>query len=130
MAEQTKKLPFVLSRLNEAKWVPGLRPDFEYRDLGIDAATNGQFLVQTIRAVDNGTEHDVSKHHHDTGFHFLYMLEGEATFNFEGHGEVTFKKGDCWFQPDGIKHSMPRCNDEAVFLEIATPADFNTTQDE
>lgn len=128
--DQTSKKPFVVSRVEGADWVPGLRADFEYRDLGIKEATNGDWVVQTIRTVDNGTDHDVSKHHHDSGFHFIYMLEGEATFIFEGQGEVTFKKGDSWFQPDGIQHSMPKCSHEAVFLEIATPGDFNTAQDE
>ena len=65
MTDQTTKRPFVVSRLDAADWVPGLRADFEYRDLGIKAATNGEWVAQTIRVVDNGTDHDVSKHHHD-----------------------------------------------------------------
>ena len=32
---------FSVSRASGAVWVDGLRPYFEYRDLGINAATNG-----------------------------------------------------------------------------------------
>ena len=37
---------FAHSRTSEAEWTSGLRKMFDYRDLGVKTATNGDFVVQ------------------------------------------------------------------------------------
>ena len=65
-----------MSRADEAEWVDGLRPYFEYRDLGIKGATNGQFKAHLLRvkASEGGTSDGAIKmgeptSPHTTGLH-------------------------------------------------------------
>ena len=38
----------------EAKWTPGLREIFEYRDLGIKDGTQGDFVAHIVKANGKG----------------------------------------------------------------------------
>lgn len=122
---------FIVSRAENAKWETGLRSNFTYRPLGLEDATDGAYGAQVVRVLDNSPENAVgSRHHHSTGFHFFFVVAGEGTFWFEGEGEYTFKKGDVWMQPDGIVHAMRGCSEEFEVLEINTPGEFETYEDE
>lgn len=121
-----KKQPVVhVARANDP-WESGLRSDFEYRLLGGRRTTADEFVVQHIRVTPGDHDFDTTPHRHDTGFHFIYMLEGEVTFWFEDKGDVTFKKGDSWLQNYGVKHALQACSSDAEFLEVATPGNFDT----
>jgi quercetin dioxygenase-like cupin family protein len=125
MSEQ-KKTPVVhVARADEA-FETGLRSDFEYRLLGARRTTAGEFIAQHIRVTPGDHDFDTTPHKHDTGFHLIYMLEGEVTFWFDGRGDVTFKKGDSWCQNYGVAHALQSCSADAEFLEVATPGDFET----
>ena len=41
---------FVHNLASEAKWTPGLREIFDYRDLGIKEGTKGAYVAHIIRA--------------------------------------------------------------------------------
>ena len=43
---------FVASHAKDAVFVRGLRPFFDYRDLGIERATDGRVVAHIIRAVE------------------------------------------------------------------------------
>ena len=83
----------------------GLRPFFEYRDLGIKSATKGAYGAHVIRAVP-GMESPGTWHSHDLDFQMVYVTQGWVVFEYE------------------VRHS-----DDMELIEIISPADF-PTQDE
>ena len=110
-----------------AEWAQGLRRIFDYRDLGIKDATNGDYVAQIIRANGKRQEDEVQHWHlHECTFQFVYVLEGWAKFEYEGEGVRMLRKGDCINQRPMIKHREIEYSDDYEVLEIVAPADFKT----
>lgn len=104
----------------------GLRAFFEYRDLGIKAATQGKYTAHVIRAVP-GRHSEGQWHIHDLDFQMVYVTKGWVIFEYEGNGEHILRQGSCVLQPPGIKHRELRHSDDLELIEITSPADFVTT---
>ena len=122
-----KAWDFVHNLASEAKWTPGLREIFEYRDLGIQDGTKGDFVAHLIRHNGKKVADQVQKWHvHDCHFQFVFVMNGWATFEYEGQGQHTIRKGDCILQTPGIKHREIACSDDFEVLEIVSPGDFAT----
>lgn len=105
----------------------GLRPFFVYRDLGIATATGGRVRAQAVRAArpsDGGT----GLHFHGLDLHIVYVTQGWLKFNYDGQGETLVSAGDCVYQPPGIKHELFDWSPDMEFIEITSPADFQTTE--
>ncbi|MEM1162023.1 MAG: cupin domain-containing protein [Pseudomonadota bacterium] len=118
---------FVHNEAEGASWTPGLREIFEYRDLGIKDGTRGDYVAHVIR--HNGKEQadEVQQWHiHECDFQLVYVLNGWATFEYEGQGERTIRKGDCISQKPMIKHREIACSSDFEVLEIVSPGDFRT----
>jgi hypothetical protein len=62
---------FVATHAKDARFERGLRAFFEYRDLGIKAATKGRFAAHVIRAC-TGSEFSSQPHLHRTEFQLVY----------------------------------------------------------
>ncbi|WP_188262619.1 cupin domain-containing protein [Azospirillum tabaci] len=103
----------------------GLRPFFEYRDLGIRAATAGKANAHVIRARPGEPSHG-GWHRHALDFQMVYVLKGWVKFAYEGVGEVLLQAGSCVHQPPGIRHVEIAHSDDLEMLEITLPADFPT----
>lgn len=103
----------------------GLRPFFEYRDLGIRAATDGKVAAHVIRARP-GEESAGGWHTHGLDFQMVYVLKGWVKFAYEGQGEVLLRAGSCVHQPPGIRHVEIAHSDDLEMLEITLPAEFPT----
>jgi quercetin dioxygenase-like cupin family protein len=121
------KQTFSASLAKDAVYKPGLRSFMEYRDLGIDQATHGQFRAHVIRIKPDsgGGTHDMHTtglHRHDCDFQMFYVLKGWIRFVYEGQGERTFQAGDCVLQPPGIVHNELECSDDIEVLEVYSPA--------
>ena len=116
---------FHVSRAREEGFQAGLRDFFEYRKLGIEEATNGEFGAQIIRATQR-FEAGTGKHVHGVGFQMVFILKGKCVMWYEGQGEVELEPGDCVYQPPGIAHELRRCSDDCEALEITMPGDFAT----
>ena len=107
----------------------GLRTYAEYRDLGIKDATAGMVLAHAIRFVAPCDPKVVSKeHYHDTEFQMIYVLKGSVTSSFEGQGTHTMTAGDCWLQPQRIRHKVLDYSEDCELLEVVMPADFKTIE--
>ena len=106
----------------------GLRPFFEYRQLGIKEATEGKYGAHVIRAVP-GMESPGAWHSHDLDFQMVYVTKGWVVFEYEGHGEHTLRSGSCVLQPPGIVHREVRHSDDMELIEITSPADFTTREE-
>ncbi len=118
---------FVHDLASKAEWKEGLREVFEYRDLGIEAATKGDYVAHIIRANGKKSKDEVQQWHvHDCNFQFVLVLNGWAVFEYEGNGIHKIQKGDCILQPPRIKHREIACSDDFEVLEIVSPADFAT----
>ncbi len=116
---------FTIAKAKGARWRVGLRPHFEYRDLGIDQATGGKVLAQVIRA-RKPSEGPGDAHRHELDFQMVYILKGWMKTRFEGEGERTLEVGDCMYQRPGIAHRVLDYADDLEVLEITIPADFET----
>ena len=103
--------------LAEGGFSGGLRAFFEYRDLGIKAATDGKYVAHVIRAVP-GRHAEPQWHTHDLDFQMIYILKGWVIFEYEGQGEVTFRAGSAALQPPGIRHREIRHSDDLELIEI------------
>ncbi len=121
---------FSASLAKDAVYRPGLRSFMEYRDLGVEGATHGQFRAHVIRikkeAAGNHDLHTTGLHRHLCDFQMFYVLKGWIRFVYEGQGEHTFREGDCVVQPAGIVHNELDCSDDLEVLEVYTPAVHQT----
>ena len=118
---------FVHNLASAAQWTPGLREIFEYRDLGVKEGTKGDYVAHLIRHNGKKVKDKVQHWHvHDCSFQFVYVMNGWATFEYEGRGVRTIRKGDCILQPPLLKHREIECSDDLEILEIVSPANFAT----
>lgn len=125
--DKTAEWSFLHDEAEGATWADGLRAIFEYRDVGLTDATNGDYVAHIIRRKKDLADDDVHKWHmHDCTFQFLYVVNGWVTFEYEGVGERTLRKGDCVNQKPRIKHREVACSDDFEVLELVAPADFAT----
>ena len=115
------------STAGEARWNrEGLRPDNEYRDLGLAAATGGAIGAKHIRAIAPFPA-PTGWHWHDMTAHFVYVLQGWLTFRFAGiAGDVTVRAGEGLSQPAGVPHNVIARSDDLEVLEINVPAAYGT----
>lgn len=116
---------FVASHAKDAKFERGLRSFFEYRDLGIEEATQGRVVAHVIRAA-GGTAFSSQPHLHRTAFQLVYVLKGWIEFEYEGQGVVRLEAGSCVYQPPGIRHQELGHSDNVELFEVVMPGDFTT----
>ena len=125
--QERKGWTFVHNTAEGAEWTPGLREIFEYRDLAIKDGTNGDFVAHVIRHNGKEVPDGVQQWHiHECDFQMVYVLNGWATFEYEGQGEHTIRKGDCILQTPMIKHREIACSPDFEVLEIVSPTNFAT----
>ena len=120
---------FSASLAKDAVYKTGLRTFMEYRDLGVETATHGQFRAHVIRIKKDAESHDLHTtglHQHLCDFQMFYVLKGWIKFVYEGQGEHTFHEGDCIVQPAGIVHNELDCSDDIEVLEVYSPAVHET----
>ena len=123
----SKNHEFTHNRAAEAEWTPGLREIFDYRDLGVKAATKGDYVAHVIRANGKKDPDAVQQWHvHHCTFQFVMVLSGWAEFEYEGQGVRRIEKGDVVYQRPGIPHREIACSEDFEVLEIVSPADFKT----
>ena len=118
---------FARSPAADAGWSrEGLRPDVEYRDLGLAAATGGRVGARHIRAIAP-LPAPTGWHWHDMHAHFVYVLAGWLVFRFAGiDGDVRLSAGDGLSQPAGVPHDVIARSDDLEVIEINVPADYGT----
>jgi quercetin dioxygenase-like cupin family protein len=100
----------------------GLRDFFLYKDLGIEAATNGRVIAQLVKA-NMAPEKGTGWHRHEADFHIVLMLKGWARFMYEDQ-ETLVSAGDCVHQRPGIVHFLFDYSPDMEYLEVVGPASF------
>src|SRR5205823_4259876 len=104
----------------------GLRDFFQYKDLGVAAATGGQVIAQLVRA-GKAPEHGTGWHIHEAQFHIVLMLKGWAKFMYEDQLTLV-EAGDCVHQRPGIRHFLFDYSPDMEYLEVVGPADFGSVE--
>ena len=117
----------VVSHAKDAQFERGLRSFFEYRDLGIKAATAGRVDAHVIRAAA-GEEFSSQPHLHKTTFQLVYVLKGWIEFEYEGQGIVRLEAGSCVHQPPSLRHREVGHSHDVEMLEVVLPAVFATEE--
>ena len=83
-----KEQKFNVNFAKNAKFKKGLRDFFEYRDLGISDASNGDYHAHIIKvkASCKGDQdmHTSGFHKHLLNFQMVYILKGWVKFIYEG----------------------------------------------
>ena len=116
---------FVATHASGATFERGLRSFFEYRDLGVKAATAGRVDAHVIRAAA-GKAFSGEPHIHKATFQLVYILKGWIEFEYEGQGVVRLEAGSCVHQPPEIRHRELGHSADIEMLEIVLPGDFAT----
>jgi mannose-6-phosphate isomerase-like protein (cupin superfamily) len=118
---------FAHVKAGDTPWVgDGLRSFFEYRDLGIAAATGGRVIAQLARAKEP-PEAGTGWHRHAADFPIVIMQKGWAKFMYEDK-EHLVEAGDCVHQRPGITHFLFDYSPDMEYLEVVGPAEFGTVE--
>ena len=109
----------------EAKYVPGRRAFFKYRDLGVTEATSGRMRAQ-VTSTTQPMERATGWHYHTCDMQFVYMLKGWADLEFAGGKKLRLEAGDSVMIPGGLPHQEVRTSDDFEILEVSTPGEIGT----
>ena len=92
---------------------------WEYRDSGIDAATQGLAGVRVARPAGPADEAWVA---HDTEFSQIVVLNGETTFEADGSEPVRLAHGDSVAIPGGLAYRLSNPTGDCELLDVTMPA--------
>jgi quercetin dioxygenase-like cupin family protein len=118
-------MKFKITKAIDSSFESGLRGFFEYKNLGIEEATSGDFGANVIKAVD-GKHANGEWHYHKLTFQMVYILKGSVEFEYKGEGTFILEKGDVVYQPSEIHHREIKHSDDLELIEITSPAEFET----
>lgn len=105
--------------------VPGRRDWFKYRDLGVQAASDGVLRAQTMYT-NKGMSEPTGWHYHTCEGQFVYALKGWVDLVFEDGSEIRLSAGESLFIPGGMKHNETGTSEELEILELSIPAQMGT----
>lgn len=104
---------------------PGRRPFFRYRDLGLEAASNGRMRAYHSTAIAGMVE-PTGWHYHTCEMQFVYVLKGTIVLEFEDGTVGTFGPGDSFFVPGGTCHNEIYASEDKETLEVSVPGKIGT----
>jgi quercetin dioxygenase-like cupin family protein len=118
-------MKLAVARKSEARYVPGRREFFKYRDLGVTDGTNGRMRAQ-VTSTTAPMERETGWHYHVCEMQFVYMLKGWVDLEFAGGKKVRLEPGDSVMIPGGLPHQETRTSEDFEILEVSVPADMGT----
>ena len=110
----------------EAFGAEGLRAFFDYRDLGIKAATDSDYNVYLVRAKSE-VKKSTGWHYHTCDLQIVYCLRGWEDLALEDGRIVRITPGSCLNIPPGYGHSEIDYSDDMEVMVITKPAKIGTT---
>ena len=124
---ETTTPSLVITNFDQSGFGTG-RAGMQYRDL-IPDRFGGRFIASHIRISDGGPVPDYV-HHHDIHFQMIFCVNGWVRVVYEDQGEpMLMEAGDCFLQPPHIRHRVLECSDQMEVVEIASPAEHETSAD-
>ena len=109
----------------ETPYSPGRRPFFKYRDLGLEAASEGRMRAYHSISIAGMTE-PTGWHYHTCEMQFVYVLKGELILEFEDGTVATFGPGDSFFVPGGVRHNEIYVSADKEVIEVSVPGKIGT----
>lgn len=109
---------FVRHDASEADWHPWRADGFEYRDIGIGAATDGLAGVRVARPVGVDRTARVA---HDAEFVFGFVLAGTCTLECDGREPEAMEEGDTFVVPAGLPYALTGCSADFELLDVTLP---------
>jgi quercetin dioxygenase-like cupin family protein len=123
--EATIQLDYCFAPLDKKSvWRSGSRADFEYRDLGLSAASGGKLSALSVRRNSTGSASS-DWHYHELAFQFALVLHGSISIETERGHPTTLGRGGAVFLPPLVEHRSDVSHDYAA-IEITSPADVVT----
>ena len=113
------------SFVSTTPFVPGRRPFFKYRDLGLEGASGGRMRAYHSTAV-KGMLEPTGWHYHTCEMQFVYVIKGRITLEFEDGTVATFGTGDSLFIPGGVIHNEIYASEDKETLEVSVPGKIGT----
>jgi uncharacterized protein YjlB len=113
------------SFISTTPYTPGRRPFFKYRDLGLEAASNGRMRAYHSTAI-RGMVEPTGWHYHICEMQFVYVLKGKIAIEFEDGTVCTFGAGDSLFIPGGVRHNEIYASEDKETLEVSVPGKIGT----
>jgi mannose-6-phosphate isomerase-like protein (cupin superfamily) len=102
----------------------GRRDFFEFCDLGIATATNGDFGFKVCRSKGDGEAPSSGWHYHPCNLQVLYCLRGWVKLAFANGDVIKLEAGMCMNIPPGTIHNEIEFSDDFENLEFASPAEM------
>jgi quercetin dioxygenase-like cupin family protein len=109
----------------DGNWQSGALPDFEYRDTGIDVATNGVASVLVTRPKSNQSEPLNVIHNADILFYFV--MEGKMNLENNGGTAQQLKNGDAFVIPPDMPYCISNCTGDLELLQVSLPGRIKIT---
>lgn len=122
---QAPVMQLLKSFLSATPYSPGRRPFFKYRDLGLEAASNGRMRAYHSTAIAGMLE-PTGWHYHTCEMQFVYVLKGKITIEFEDGTVATCGPGDSLFIPGGVRHNEIFASEDKETLEVSVPGKIGT----
>ena len=121
----TEKMKLAISTAKEARFVPGRRHFFQYRDLGVTEATQGKMRAQ-VTSAKSAMDRETGWHYHTCDMQFVYVLRGWVDLEFAGGKKARFSAGDSVMIPGGMPHQEIATSEDFQLIEVSVPAEMGT----
>ena len=121
----TEKMKLAISTAKDARYVPGRRHFFQYRDLGVTEATAGRMRAQ-VTSAKSAMDRETGWHYHTCEMQFVYVLKGWIDLEFAGGKKARFGAGDSVMIPGGTPHQETATSEDLELVEISVPAEMGT----
>lgn len=102
----------------------GRRSFFDYRDTGLEAATDGAYRAQVMRATD--VMETTGWHYHVCDLQFVYVLKGWVDLAFPDGRVERLAEGGVMAIPPGMVHNELAVSEDFEALEVVAPAEMDT----
>jgi quercetin dioxygenase-like cupin family protein len=124
-AGQQPSMQKAVTSAKTPEFVKGRRDFFKYRDLGVEAASNGWMRAQVMSTVTGMTK-PTGWHYHVCEGQFVYTLKGWVELEFEDGTSCRLEAGDSCFIPGGMRHNEIGTSNDLEILEVCLPSDMGT----
>jgi quercetin dioxygenase-like cupin family protein len=108
-------------------WISGRLAYFEYRDLGLNDATNGLVSAQVMRLVKKPSSQS-GWHCHPLDFQFFYVLKGSIRMLTTGGGDVTLGPASAAYHPPFFLHNEVEYSNSFEVIHITAPPIVTTIE--
>ena len=107
---------FLRHEAANAPWAPWRLPGFASRDIGMSSATAGLADMRVVRASATGA---AARWTHAQDFQLVFVLQGAARLEVDGHGAHELGPDDSFVVPAGVGHAISAASADLEFLEVS-----------